>query len=90
MVGNGVGAGASLLGAGAGYVAGTASADAVNYNADATAASSAADDAQTRIDDSISAMRQALRDRNLKMETVASLQRSDEQLNDELLNNIRG
>ncbi len=90
LVGNGIGAGGSMVSAGAGYVAGTAKAAAVDFNADATAASSTADDAQTRIDDHISDMRHALRDRNSKMETVANLQRSDEQLNNELLNNMRG
>jgi hypothetical protein len=90
VIGNGVAAGGSLVGASAGYVSGIAKAAALDRNADATAASGAADEAQTKIDDSIAAMGQSLRDRNLKMETVAKLQRSDEQINSELLNNMRG
>jgi hypothetical protein len=90
LVGDGVGAGGSLVGAGAGYLAGRAKANEADLDADATAASGAADNAQSKIDESISDMRQAFRDRNLKMETAANLQRSDEQLNDQLLNNMRG
>jgi hypothetical protein len=90
LIGNGVGAGGSLVGAGAGYASASAKAKAVNFNADATAASGAAEEAQTRIDDTIASMSQALRDRKQKVEVIANLQRTNEQVDNVLLNNMRG
>jgi hypothetical protein len=78
-----------LVAADASYQQGTAQSRETDAKADASSASSAADAAQTAIDDSISRMQQSLRDRNLKADTIAALQQSDEHLNNELINGIR-
>jgi hypothetical protein len=90
LIDKGVEAGATLVQGGASYKEKAAQSDETNYQADAKTASDAVKDAQTRIDDSISAMQRSLQDRNRKFQTIANLQSSDERLTNTLLNNMRG
>jgi hypothetical protein len=90
LVAGEVESGSMLVAAGATYRQTTAQSRETDAQADAMGASSSADAAQTAIDDSISRMQRSLGDRNLKTGTIADLQRSDELLNDELINGMRG